>query len=119
MTRSRKKRPVPQTDHGSDRRRWRNNLPYGPALRPQWTAEEREAKLRRRQEFVKTALTVLVSIGSTSGAWYFTTSKAIGEVQLNQATMESRFTSRLDSMQKQLDRLENYFGVPSPRNPGR
>jgi len=117
-TKARRKRLPKQDDNGIDRRRWRNNLPYGPALRNQWSPQEREKKLHRRAEITKFALTMIFSVAGSSAVWVLQTSERVASLEIHQATMESRFADRLGAMQRQLDTIQSWFGIPAPRNPG-
>jgi hypothetical protein len=116
---TRKPKKKPPAENGEERRRWANNLPLGPKLRPEWTPKEREKKLRRRSELTRQGLTLIVSVVSTNAAWYWTIKTDLAEVKLKQAVTESRTVDRLKAIDARLDRFESWFGVPPPRNPGK
>lgn len=111
MSRPRKAKPPPE------KRRWTNNLPYGPAKRPPWDDGEREQKLRSRTQRV--AWGKVVSIVGSMLLVAVDSRTQVTHSEIEAAANFARMQSQIASLKEDVNRIQSWFGVPPPRNSGR
>lgn len=100
----------------AEKRKWTNNLPYGPARRPPWNDSERSKKLRTRERYI--GFGKLVSIIGTIALAAVDSRTHVNNLEISMAAMEAKFQQQIISLQADVNRQSSYWGTPPPRNVG-